>query len=78
MVPLHFFLHIHPRIVDALTPNVGRFVEYTVKQANAEVGHSDFISIGKTEGKARFHTRFVLYDLTVLATGISAWFGDGF
>ena len=74
----HFLLHIRPRGKNALAPNIGVLIEGTVKQTHTQIGHTDLVRIGKAEGKACLDLFFVFYDLTVLATRVSAGLGDRF
>ena len=68
----HFLLHIHPRGVGALAPNIGMLVECPIEQAHAEIGHADLVGVGEAEGKASLDVGFILDDLTVFSARISA------
>ena len=71
-VLLHLLLHIHPRCVNTLAPNVVLLVENAVKYADAEVGHSYFVSIGKAKRKSCLYLFLILDYLSVFAARISS------
>ena len=67
----HLILHIGPRRVDALAPDALDAVEAVDEDAHAEVGHADFIRVGKAEGDAHVHVGEVLHDAVCLAARIA-------
>ena len=72
VMQLHLLLHIDPRVINPLAPDVGMLVQGAVQKPHAEVGHPDLVGIGKAERKPRLHAGFVLDDLPVFAARISA------
>ena len=72
----HLLLHIHPRSIGTLAPDIVVEVEAMVEDADAQVRHTDLIGIGEGKGKAGFDLGFVLHDLPVLAARVTAGTGD--
>ena len=78
IVLFHLLLHIHPRIKGSLAPNVGVLIQRAVKQAHAQIGHTDLIGVGEAEGKTRLHLGFIFDHLSVFSAGIASGLGDRF
>ena len=47
------------------------FFQRTVEQTDTEIGHSDLVRIGETEGKAHINRVFILYGLSPFSARIT-------
>ena len=68
--------HVHPRRKDALAKGVVARVDGVIQYLHAQVGHADFVGIGKKEGIAHIHRSRVFYDAAVLAAHVAHGFFD--
>ena len=60
----HDLVQIHPRRKDTLTPDVITAIEHVIKDLESEVGHSNFVDLRETEGKADVHF-FGIFDCRI-------------
>ena len=67
----HFLIHISPRGINALAPDVGQLVHGRIQDAHAEVGHTYLVGIRKTECYSYINVSLILYYLIVFAAGIA-------
>jgi len=49
----HAVSHVGPGRKDAFAPDIRPLIEQMIEDAQGEIGHADFVSIGKTEGIAQ-------------------------
>ena len=61
-----FFTHdgiqINPGRINAFAPHVIPFVQHAVQNLDSQMGHADFIDVGKAHGKPDLNICFVFYD----------------
>ena len=69
-LPAQLLFHVPPGGEAALTPDVLPLIHHSVENAAAQVGHTDLIGVGKTEGKADAHLALVFDNGVVLSAGI--------
>ena len=67
----HLLLHVDPRSIDTLAPNILLTVQTPVKYPDPEIRHSYLVCIGKAEDKACFYLLFIFNHLTVFTTGVA-------
>ena len=68
----HPLLHICPRSVGSLAPDIALAIEHSVKYLHTEIGKSYLVGIGKAKCPSCLHACLVFYDLSELAAGVSS------
>ena len=68
----HLLFHIQEGCIGALAPDAIHTVQETIEDLGAQMGHTDFINIRETKGKAQIHLAFVLINCVVFAAGIAS------
>lgn len=56
----------------SLTPDALQFIHQAIENPYPQIGHTDLIGVGKTEGKADIHLVLILLHRVVFAAHIAA------
>ena len=68
---LHLLVHVAPRRVNALTPDIVEAVHGVIQDAHAEVRHAYLIGVRKAEREPDVDLRLVLDYLIIFAAGVA-------
>ena len=67
----HDGVRVHPGRIHSLAPHILHGIEHIVQNLNAQMGHADFVDVGKTHGKANPYVPLVLYHTVHLMADIA-------